>query len=119
MKRLLVFVFAVTLLGSCDEKISSKDKLLGTWDIYEGGQKFVGSTTFYSDFTVRIDREREINGKWSITPNHLYNGKLQDGLCLSDGKRKNECFAIIWLSDYNKCILYEENEKDYVTLKRK
>ena len=118
MKRLLVFVFAVALLWSCGEK-SSQERLIGSWDVYEGGTKLVGSTTFSSDFTVRIDRGSEIEGKWSITPNFLHNGELQEGLCLSDGKRKDECFAIIWLEDNNSCMLFEENDDEYVTLKRK
>ena len=118
MKKLLLLVFTLSFFGSCEEKISSKDKLIGTWDIYEGGQEFVGSTTFYGDFTVRIDRGREINGDWRVTPNYTYKGQSSDGLCLSGDKRSNECFAITWIND-NKCILWEENEEDYVTLKRK
>ena len=136
MKKLLIFVFSIVLLGSCEfllsegvesninkenfnqnEKINSKDKLIGSWDIYEDEHKIVGSITFYNDFHFRVFVDEEEYGKWRVTPDHVYKGEFTDLLCLFEKDKDEECFPIIWSSDYNKCILWEKEK--YFQLKRK
>ena len=62
MKKLIVFVLAVVLLGSCKKQEDSRDQYLGTWNFEESG-----SVTLYENGQIRVSNLFDGSGTVSIT----------------------------------------------------
>tara|TARA_B110000459_G_C16219715_1_gene320247 strand:+ start:85 stop:537 length:453 start_codon:yes stop_codon:yes gene_type:complete len=84
MKKLLVFLLAVVLLGSCKKKEDSRDQYLGTWN-FEG----LGNITRYENGQILASTQIVGSGTLSITKSGD-----NDLLFLEDGQTEGRIYSV-------------------------